>query len=137
MSDPTNIPEAPEAEKPAPEVKLHTTDQTLIDAAKTGEGLVEITPEMFKGIGRRVDAENAKLDAIEDTVAAIPYEQRLAVAGWVFKHVVAHAKEGGSYRYLIYKRLGFGPDAYVPLYLAGGMEISNHFDLTEPEAEHD
>jgi hypothetical protein len=54
---------------------------------------------------------------------------KLAVTAWVMKNIVEHAKEGGSFRYLIYDRLGFGPEAYVPLYTAGGMEISNEFDL--------
>jgi hypothetical protein len=66
---------------------------------------------------------------LEDLVEECPYETKLAVTAWVMKHIVEHAKEGGSYRYLIYDRLGFGPDAYVPLYEAGGMEISNEFDM--------
>jgi hypothetical protein len=48
----------------------------------------------------------------------------------VFKHIVDHANDPGSFRVLIYDRLGFNPDAYVPLYIAGGMVISNEFDLT-------
>jgi hypothetical protein len=55
-------------------------------------------------------------------------ETKLAVTAWVFKHVVEHAKDGGSYRYLIYERLGFGPEAYVPL-CDDGLTISNEFDL--------
>lgn len=45
--------------------------------------------------------------------------------------IVDHAVEGGSFRCLIYDRLGFGPDAYVPLYSAGGMTISNELDLQD------
>ena len=63
-------------------------------------------------------------------VAECPYETKFAIVAWVFQAIVDHAKEGRSYRYLIYERLGFGPDAYVPLYLAGGMSISNEFDLS-------
>lgn len=58
---------------------------------------------------------------------------RLAVAAWVFSHIVEHAEQGGSFRYLIYDRLGFGLDAYVPLYEVGGMTISNEFDLSLKE----
>jgi len=58
------------------------------------------------------------------------YNTKLAVTAWVFKNVVDHANEGGSFRYLIYNRLGFALDAYVPLCEAGGMEITNEFDLT-------
>ena len=54
---------------------------------------------------------------------------KLAVTQWVFKNIVEHAEEGGSFRFLIYTRLGFGPEAYIPLYEAGGMTISNEFDL--------
>jgi hypothetical protein len=53
---------------------------------------------------------------------------KLEITQWVMKHIVDHAREGGSYRYLIYTRLGFGPEAYEPL-LSDGMEISNEFDL--------
>ena len=49
----------------------------------------------------------------------------------VFKAIVDHAREGGSYRTLIYNQLGFGPEAYVPLFDAGGMIISNEFTLTD------
>lgn len=59
----------------------------------------------------------------------VSYEDKLKIVAWVFENIVAHAKEGGSFRYLIYTRLGFGADAYVPLYTAGGMDISNEFDL--------
>jgi hypothetical protein len=55
-------------------------------------------------------------------------DTKLAVTAWVFKHIVDHAREGGSYRYLIYQRLGFGSEAYVPL-CDDGLTISNEFDL--------
>lgn len=61
-------------------------------------------------------------------------ELKLAVTKWVMKHIVDHAREGGSYRYLIYDRLGFGPEAYAPL-CSDGLTISNEFDLdTVPQA---
>jgi hypothetical protein len=56
------------------------------------------------------------------------YELKLAITQWVIKHIVDHARDGGSYRYLIYDRLGFDADAYGVL-LADGMTISNDFDL--------
>ena len=55
-------------------------------------------------------------------------ETKLAITRWVMKHIVEHADEGGSYRYLIYDRLGFDMDAYVPL-CEHGLTISNEFDL--------
>lgn len=59
------------------------------------------------------------------------YDTKLAVTAWVIRNIVDHAKEGGSFRYLIYGRLGFDTDAYVPLYDAGGMEITNNFDMDQ------
>jgi hypothetical protein len=55
-------------------------------------------------------------------------ELKIAVTKWVFRKIVEHAQEGGSYRYLIYDRLGFGTEAYAPL-CSDGMTISNEFDL--------
>lgn len=70
---------------------------------------------------------NAQMDEMAEEC---PSELKLAVTRWVMKHIVDHAKEGGSYRYLIYDRLGFGPEAYVPL-LDDGMFISNEFDVEQ------
>lgn len=65
----------------------------------------------------------------QDIVDKTDNETKLAVTAWVFRNIVNHAMQGGSYRHLIYDRLGFGTEAYVPLYDAGGMEISNEFDM--------
>lgn len=51
----------------------------------------------------------------------------IEVVAWVFRHVAEHMRVGGSYRYLIYDRMGYGPEAYQPLYEAGGQAISNAF----------
>lgn len=98
------------------------------DAEERGRVVVE------RWVARNRAAELAevrerKAIADVDLVAACPYETRLAVAAWVMSHIVEHAEDGGSFRGLIYGRLGFGVDAYVPLYKAGGMTISNEFDL--------
>ena len=45
---------------------------------------------------------------------------------WVF-HKINENAGNGSFRYLIYDRMGFGPEAYIPLYEAGGMKINNAF----------
>ena len=68
------------------------------------------------------------LFSLEDILKEVPYDHKLAVTQWVMKHIVEHAKEGGSYRYLIYDRLGFNMDAYAPL-CSDGLTISNEFDL--------
>jgi hypothetical protein len=109
--------------------KIHSTDKSLIDAA-TGSGAVALTPELLEQM-RQNYQENMKdiAERYPKLVAACDYETRLAITAQVFKAIVDHARESGTYRYLIYERLGFGPDAYVPLYEAGGMEISNEFEL--------
>ena len=74
-----------------------------------------------------IDAEYA------DMVDLCDYQMKLAVTKWVMKHIVEHAREGGSYRYLIYDRLGFDLDAYAPL-CSDGLTISNYFDLNTVSA---
>lgn len=116
--------------------KVHTTDAALIKAATTGEGAITLTADDLADMMAVLSERDADIKArYPKLVEECPYETRLAVAAWVMEHIVAHAKEGGTFRYLIYERLGFGPDAYVPLYTAGGMTISNEFNLEEPESE--
>lgn len=62
-----------------------------------------------------------------------PYMTRLAITAQVFEAIVAHGNEPGSFRHLIYDRLGFKGDAYQPLYEAGGMVITNNFELNGRE----
>ncbi len=47
---------------------------------------------------------------------------------WVFRQINANAKERGTFRKLIYHHMHFGCDAYVPLCLAGGINITNAGD---------
>lgn len=68
--------------------------------------------------------------SLEEVLKEVSDEHKLAVTQWVFKHVVEHAREGGSYRYLIYDRLGFGMEAYAPL-CSDGLTISNEFDISQ------
>ena len=72
-------------------------------------------------------------DDLDKMVEWCDYEMKLAVTKWVMKHIVEHAKDGGSYRYLIYDRMGFDADAYVPL-CRDGLAISNEFDLNLKES---
>lgn len=48
--------------------------------------------------------------------------------GWVFRQINVNAKERGSFRNLIYHHMHFGLEAYVPLCLAGGINITNAGD---------
>ncbi len=87
--------------------------------------------EVSQEIDNIIEEANGNLDKLADKC---PYEMKLAVTRWAIKHIVEHAKEGGSFRYLIYDRLCFGPDAYVPLYDAGAMTITNEFDIDNMDA---
>lgn len=121
-----------------PTENLNTGDKALLRAAVTGEGLISITPTMIKDIGASLQERTKDIeDRFPGLVAACDYETRLAVTAWVFEAIVKHATDGGSFRYLIYDRLGFEHDAYVPLYLAGGMVISNEFDLSDGPKDQD
>ena len=65
---------------------------------------------------------------IKEVWDSLTHEQRLAATAYVFQKICEHARSGGTYRHLIYNRLGFGPGAYLAL-LPEGMHISNRFSL--------
>ena len=51
---------------------------------------------------------------------------------WVITHLVDAMRETGTFRYLIYDRMGYGEGGYGPLYTAGGMALTNAFiDMKE------
>lgn len=105
------------------------------DVQKT-PGVIPLTPELMKQISENLDGRRKDIaERFPGLVKDAGYDVRLAVTEWVFRHLVDHATEGGTFRYLIYDRLGFGPDSYFPLYNAGGMTISNEFDLREEGSE--
>lgn len=76
------------------------------------------------------DAWKSEDEQLNKLVEECPHDTKLAVTKWVMRHIADHAREGGSYRYLIYDRLGFGPEAYRPL-LDDGMFISNEFEYSK------
>lgn len=55
-------------------------------------------------------------------------QTKLDIAAWVISKIDEHGNDPGSFRHLIYGLLGFGPEAYVPLYNAGGLNITNELD---------
>lgn len=111
--------------------KTHDGDKALIHGALTGEGLIELTPGVLQTLMDNIKARYADFgERYPALVEACPDEMRLAVTQWVMKHIVEHAHDGGTYRHLIYTRLGFGPEAYVPL-CGDGLTISNEFTITE------
>jgi hypothetical protein len=83
--------------------------------------------DMWKAFEKIGEAMAEREKELDDMVEWCDYDMKLAVTRWVMKHIAEHGKDGGSYRYLIYERLGFGPDAYAPL-CSDGLFISNEFD---------
>jgi len=82
--------------------------------------------------------ETTQVGAGESSPAPDGSHPPLEHVAWVLKHVADHLKEGGTFRYLIYDRMGYGPEAYLPLYEAGGMAISNAFcELKELRSAND
>ena len=77
------------------------------------------------------EARAAEEAAQAELVAACDYETKLAVTAWVFRALNEHMRQGGTFRYLIYDRLGFNSREYVTLYSAGGMNLSNALQPTE------
>ncbi len=65
---------------------------------------------------------------IEEVWNSLEYDQRLAATAFIFQKICEHAKTSGTYRNLIYDRLGFDSDAYFVL-LPEGRRISNEFVL--------
>ncbi len=106
---------------------LHPIDNALLEVARTGEGRVLTADEWQTLRARIAEQRDATEDELDALLASCPYDTRLAVTAWAFRHLCAHAQEGGSFRHLIYGRLDFGLDAYATLYLAGGMTLSNLF----------
>lgn len=79
--------------------------------------------------------EGAWKAEMRKAVESLDEDTRIAVTAGVFRAVLDHAANGGSFRCLIYERLGFSEAAYVPLMLSGGMDVSNEF-LMLPRPEH-
>lgn len=70
---------------------------------------------------------------IDSKVEKYDNQTKLDIAAWVISKIDDHGNDPGSFRYLIYDRLGFGPEAYVPLYEAGGMNITNELDYNKDD----
>ena len=90
-------------------MKIRKLDENLLKKIK--EGLEREEKENYER-GKKI---------YED----LPYNDRLALVGYISRVLFDHAREGGTYRYLIYDRLGFDLDAYTPLFMAGLFEIHN------------
>jgi len=60
-------------------------------------------------------------------------ELTLAIVCWTISKIDQHGNDPGSFRHLIYSLMGFGPEAYVPVYEAGGMNITNELDYSSQD----
>ena len=69
----------------------------------------------FKAWDDKIHAEMSELDKTPPPILHTK---------WVLSKVLQHIREGGTYRYLIYYRLGYGMEAYTYL-LDEGMSVSN------------
>lgn len=78
--------------------------------------------EDFENIEKELNEKSKKI------WEELDYNIKLNVLHHIGKILVEHAKEGGSYRYLLYDRLGLDIDAYVYL-LNSFMTISNEFSI--------
>lgn len=113
------------------------------DGIRAAIGDLHLLAEQAMAEGKAEDylaierCKTALRDSLDHDAAPGPLdaEARLWWTAQVFRSIVEHAREGGSFRQLIYGRLGFDVDAYAPLYLAGGMTISNEFILAEAGEE--
>lgn len=62
---------------------------------------------------------------IKELWESIPYVIKLICTAYVFRKLTEQFYNGGTYRKLIYDRLGFSTDAYEILYVNGGMTVNN------------
>ena len=71
---------------------------------------------------------------LQDLVDRCDPDTKLAVAAWTISKVDEFGRDPGSFRHLIYTLMGFGPEAYAPIYLAGGMNVTNELDYSRSES---
>ena len=118
--------------------ELHKSDAASSSDALAAPSVAEATPEAQPLLCAQA------LACIQDSFASLrtqmrtqaenlTYDERLAATAWVFEKLVEHGQEQGSFRYLIYDRLGFSADAYAVLLMAGGMTLSNALVLLESD----
>ena len=55
----------------------------------------------------------------------LTYLQKICVASFIFTEIHNHLSDGGTFRKLIYDRIGLKTDAYGIMYASGGLTISN------------
>lgn len=82
--------------------------------------------EMRRNIGNALKEEARERYSLGCAIfEGMSAEDRLNVTCYIFSILSDHLVDGGTYRFLIYNRMGFSPAAYCPLQVAGGLDISN------------
>ena len=77
---------------------------------------------------------NEMMDRIEQVWNELSYEQKEAATAKVFQAIRECIDDPDySFRGLIYGLLNFEPQSYTPLYLSGGMVITNYIGDTQTE----
>lgn len=71
------------------------------------------------------------LQLLQERSREQPDQVRTAVAADVLSALLDNAKEGGTFRYLVYDRLKLSPEAYRALYLAGGATIVDTYAIPD------
>lgn len=123
-------------------VRLNKHDLALIDQAKAAgatvmtydkalgapePNMVALTKEdidaMREGLSQRLAEIDTRFPAL---IAEADPDLVAAVAAKVLGAVHEHLRQPGSFRFLIYDRIGLGTSAYMPLCLAGGLDVSNY-----------
>jgi hypothetical protein len=77
--------------------------------------------------------ERMSLAEARQIALGLSKRQRLAAAAWTFDGLRESWSRGGTYRYLVYKSLGFGPVAYSLLLEAGAEEVNNELSTRRPD----
>lgn len=61
----------------------------------------------------------------EQVFSSLGDEDRLALCCYLFSVLSEHLREGGTYRMLLYDRLGLGLEAYGAMQFAGALDVHN------------
>lgn len=133
MSDPTSVHEI-QAKMLAALRNSEAIQKALDDAfaagrsAASAEALAIVRGAWVSGAIRGrceelIDALQAETRA--ESVEVPLQKPTIDQTAWVFQHLADNLMHSGSFRKVIYDRMGYGPEAYLPLYEAGGMALTN------------
>lgn len=81
-----------------------------------------ITPQTLREINNLQEVNESLIaDKGKELWDTLPYVAKLAITCFIARSL----QQSQSYRYWIYHKLGLKEDAYAPVYLNGGMNITN------------